>query len=293
MATKKQTEATTPAGAMPEIAPMPMRVDGNSYPDWATLLETYTKVYAKDVPLPFNIMAVYADFKAAFRDELEGMTFEDGCLKFRTYIESTFGKEVLADYGRAFFNKLLQADGIKNYIKDEQDLKVKSWNHVYASFVRKPMIRLMVEQKFKKHVQMTLSEQYAVVEPTEDYIVPKGPRIDFVIVHRNSGIHIAAFQLYPSTFFNNLMSKQKGNFKTASAGNSTFVGKGLAPLFLLLFEKNSSYSTLDMISEKKGRFEKMNADLIFGVVNRFRDKPESIKASLVKRANAIFATMKD
>ena len=48
-----------------------------------------------------------------------------------------------------------------------------------------------------------------------------------------------------------------------------------------------------MISEKKGRFEKMNADLIFGVVNRFRDKPESIKASLVKRANAIFATMKD
>ena len=30
MATKKQTEATTPAGAMPEIAPMPMRVDGNS-----------------------------------------------------------------------------------------------------------------------------------------------------------------------------------------------------------------------------------------------------------------------
>ena len=293
MATKNQKTASTPAGAMPEIAPAPMRVDGNVYQDWATLLGTYTKIYNKDVPLPFNIMAAYAEFKRASRDELEGMTFEVGCKKFKEFIEKTFGEKALAEYGSAFFNKLLQADGIKNYIKDERDLKVRCWDHVYASFIRTPIIRLMVEQKFKKHVQMTLSEQYAVIEPPDEYVMEKMPRVDFVVVHCNSGVQIGAFQLYPDTFFNNLMTKQKNNFKVAGAGNKAFIDKGLAPLFLLLFEKGSSYSSLDMISEKRGRFEKMNADLMFGMINRYRDKPESVKATLIKRANAIFAAMKD
>lgn len=293
MATKKKDPASTPAGAMPEIAPAPMRVDGNTFPDWATLLDAYTKIYAKEVPLPFKITDVYVDFKHSLRDAIDGIGFEDACKRFRAFMEEKFGKSVLGDYGGAFFKKLSGADGIKNYIKDEKELKVKCWDHVYASFVRRPMMRLMVEQNFKKHVQMSLSEQYSVIEPPDEYLIDNAPRVDFVVVHRNSGVHIGAFQLYPNTFFNNIMSKQKNNFKFAGEGSALFQKNGLAPIFLLLFEKGSSYSVLEMISEKKGRFEKMNADLMFGVINRFRDKPEAVRASLIKRANAIFGVIKD